>query len=162
MKARVRDGYAVDWQVRIWLNLVVAWCSIFNLQDLVSRFTLDSATEFLFGKDVRSLSSGLPYPPTSFLAGAHKAKPGSDEFASAFWQAQHAAAERGRYQGLWGLTEFWKDKVETQRDAIDKFINPIIADALRRKAEYNPDTIGEKPDEEDTLLSQLVKVTDGM
>ena len=28
-------------------------------------------------------------------------------------------------------------------DAIDKFINPIIADALRRKAEYNPDTIGE-------------------
>ena len=28
----------------------------------MSRFTLDSATEFLFGNCVESLSAGLPYP----------------------------------------------------------------------------------------------------
>ncbi|KAF7358094.1 Glycosyltransferase family 39 protein [Mycena venus] len=41
---RLREGYAVD------------------IQDVVSRFTLDSATEFLFGKSADSLSAGLAYP----------------------------------------------------------------------------------------------------
>ncbi|CAA7263613.1 unnamed protein product [Cyclocybe aegerita] len=34
-----------------------------NIQDLIGRFTLDSATEFLFGHSVDSLAAGLPYPP---------------------------------------------------------------------------------------------------
>ncbi|KAI0823758.1 cytochrome P450 [Trametes gibbosa] len=141
LKARMREGYAVDWQ------------------DLVSRFTLDSATEFLFGKDVRSLSAGLPYPPTSDMARMQTFKPDADEFASAFLHAQIASAKRGRYQQAWGLTEFWKDKVNEQKAAIDKFIDPILKDALRQKAEKSSggDT---KVSEEDTLLSQLLKVTD--
>jgi hypothetical protein len=47
VKARVGQGYAVDVQVNIH-----AICSHLFLpfsQDVVSRFTLDSATEFLFG-----------------------------------------------------------------------------------------------------------------
>ncbi|KAF9016963.1 cytochrome P450, partial [Hymenopellis radicata] len=47
IKARLQEGHPVDFQ------------------DVVSRFTLDSATEYLFGKDVESLSAGLPYPPLS-------------------------------------------------------------------------------------------------
>ncbi|KDN37558.1 hypothetical protein RSAG8_10075, partial [Rhizoctonia solani AG-8 WAC10335] len=33
-----------------------------DFQDLASRFTLDSGTEFLFGRDSRSLDALLPYP----------------------------------------------------------------------------------------------------
>ncbi|KAJ3713074.1 hypothetical protein C8R42DRAFT_298842 [Lentinula raphanica] len=50
IKARLAEGYPVDFQ------------------DVVARFTLDSATEFLFGKDVESLGANLPYPDGSALA----------------------------------------------------------------------------------------------
>ncbi|KAI0374100.1 cytochrome P450 [Pilatotrama ljubarskyi] len=142
MKARMREGYAVDWQ------------------DLVSRFTMDSATEFLFGKDVRSLSNGLPYPPTSDVARMQTSKPDSDEFSAAFLEAQIISAKRGRFQSAWGLGEFWRDEVEVLKKSIDKFINPILVDALQKKAEKGPDADA-KVSEEDTLLSQLLKVTDG-
>ncbi|KAI0358372.1 cytochrome P450 [Trametes cingulata] len=142
MKARMKEGYAFDWQ------------------DLVSRFTMDSATEFLFGKDVRSLSNGLPYPPTSDIARTQTVKPDSDEFSAAFMEAQTASAKRGRFQSAWGLAEFWRDNVEMLKAAIDKFINPILVDALERKAKKGQDA-DEKVSEEDTLLSQLLKVTDG-
>ncbi|KII83768.1 hypothetical protein PLICRDRAFT_168657 [Plicaturopsis crispa FD-325 SS-3] len=46
MKHRLRGGYAIDFQ------------------DAILRFTLDSATEFLFGNCVHSLATGLPYPST--------------------------------------------------------------------------------------------------
>ncbi|TBU45855.1 cytochrome P450 monooxygenase pc-2 [Dichomitus squalens] len=141
VKARMREGYAIDWQ------------------DLISRFTLDSATEFLFGKDVRSLSKGLPYPPT---ADVRHSQPEEDGFAAAFYEAQMASARRGRFQDVWGLTEFWKDRVIPYKAAIDKFINPILEDALRTKAEKaTADVVDTKEvSEEDTLLSSLLKVTD--
>ncbi|KAI8993079.1 cytochrome P450 [Trametes punicea] len=141
MKARLKEGYAVDWQ------------------DLVSRFTMDSATEFLFGKDVQSLASGLPYPPTSDMARSRTIKPQADEFSSTFLEAQIVSSKRGRFQQAWGLTEFWRDKVAARKATIDKFINPILTDALRRKAEIGPES-DSKVSEEDTLLSQLLKVTD--
>ena len=34
----------------------------FDVQDLAGRFTMDSATEFLFGNCVHSLAAGLPWP----------------------------------------------------------------------------------------------------
>ncbi|KAI9060248.1 cytochrome P450 [Trametes sanguinea] len=141
MKSRLKEGYAVDWQ------------------DLVSRFTMDSATEFLFGQDVRSLATGLPYPPTSDMARLQTSKPDADEFSSTFLAAQIASSKRGRFQQAWGLNEFWQDKVEAQKAAIDKFINPILTNALRQKAEKGAGA-DEKVSEEDTLLSQLLKVTD--
>nr|BED42920.1 cytochrome P450 monooxygenase [Trametes versicolor] len=143
MRTRMKSGYAVDWQ------------------DLVSRFTLDSATEFLFGRDVRSLSAGLPYPPDSQLARLQMAKPeAADEFASAFLSAQTVSAKRGRFQGLWALQEFWTDKVQLRKAAIDKFINPILLDAIQKKNENEKGEDDGKVSEEDTLLSQLLKVTD--
>ncbi|KAI0703355.1 cytochrome P450 [Cerioporus squamosus] len=140
MKTRLREGYAVDWQ------------------DLVSRFTLDSATEFLFGKDVRSLSAGLPYPPTSDMARMRVSKPEADEFASAFQNAQLASSKRGRFQDGWPLAEFWHDKVQAQKATIDKFIAPLLTEALQKKAKNASQD--EKVTDEDTLLSQLLKVTD--
>ncbi|KAI1794078.1 cytochrome P450 monooxygenase pc-2 [Ganoderma leucocontextum] len=141
MKARMREGYAIDWQ------------------DLVSRFTLDSATEFLFGKDVRSLSKGLPYPPT---AEGRFIPVDENDFASAFLKAQAASAARGRLQEAWGLGEFWKDKVLPHKAGVDKIINPILEDALQKKAEKAAAGLVESKEisDDDTLLSSLLKVTD--
>src|SRR4051812_35501938 len=41
-----------------------------DFQDLVARFTLDSATEFLFGANVHSLDAELPFPHDDVRAAA--------------------------------------------------------------------------------------------
>lgn len=122
---------------------------------------MDSATEFLFGKDVRSLSKGLPYPPT---AEERFIPVDENDFASAFLKAQIASAVRGRLQDAWGLAEFWKDKVLPHKAGVDKIINPILEDALQKKAEKAVAGPAESKEisDEDTLLSSLLKVTDGM
>ena len=90
-------------------------------------------------------------------------QPENDEFASAFLAAQLAAAGRGKLQEAWGLGEFWKDKVLAHKAGVDKYINPILEDALRKKAEKAAEGIVETKEvtEDDTLLSSLLKVTDG-
>ena len=157
----MREGYAVDWQVRASALLLHLTSHSSATQDLVSRFTLDSATEFLFGKDVCSLATGLPYPP-AMEPNARAARPKSEEadFVSALYEALNATAQRLPLQDAWPLAEFWHDKVEDHKDAIYKFIDPIVADALRRKAEKSP-MPGEKISEDETLLGQLVNVTTG-
>ena len=143
-------------------------------QDLVSRFTLDSATEFLFGQDVRSLGAPLPYPPShphpspsyAIEAAAHPA----NRFAQQFLSAQIASAKRSRFTKAWPLFEFWGDEARRHMTTIDEFIGPLCREALRRKAEKNDkgdkdaavDGEGEKELEEgETLLEHLVKLTDG-
>ena len=59
VKERMRQGYAVDVQVRI-NTTSPPHLFLTAFQDVVSRFTLDSATEFLFGMFV--LVSSLVSP----------------------------------------------------------------------------------------------------
>ena len=68
MRERFKEGIAVD------------------VQDALSRFTLDTATEFLFGQNVKSLSGDLPYP--SMCKKASPRAHASDKFALAFSRAQ--------------------------------------------------------------------------
>nr|BED42917.1 cytochrome P450 monooxygenase [Trametes versicolor] len=160
--ARTREGIPVDWQ------------------DVVSRFTMDSATEFLFGKDVRSLDAPLPYPstyaaPTPFSGtgtdapsdtGAVGSVHPADRFVRAFQSALEATATRGRFLQSWPLFEFWGDKVKQHLTAVDEFIDPIVEDALRKKSEKA--SAGDEEDNErkeqvrddETLLQHLVKFTD--
>ncbi|KAJ7721345.1 cytochrome P450 [Mycena maculata] len=140
--ARLRQGYAVD------------------IQDVASRFTLDSATEFLFGKSADSLSAGLAYPdsssqknPPSFLN--HP----SNTFVNAFLEAQRLHVARSRFGTKWPLNEFWKDRVKPHRQVIDQFIEPILNDALAEKARLNAEPKDSKKEAE-TLLSHLLQGTD--
>ncbi|KAJ7634636.1 cytochrome P450 monooxygenase pc-3 [Roridomyces roridus] len=137
--ARLRQGYAVD------------------IQDAIARFTLDSATEFLFGKSVDSLSAGLPYPasssqtnPPSFLEHS------SNRFVNAFMEGQKLHVYRSPFGSKWALNEFWHDKIKPHRDVIDQFIEPILNDALTEKARADVDPKSEP----DTLLSHLVQETE--
>ena len=72
LKERFNHGIAVD------------------VQDLLSRYTMDTATEFMFGQDVESLSGELPYPSTYGGYTPPRDHP-SDRFTSAFNRAQDYA-----------------------------------------------------------------------
>lgn len=148
MKRRFREGYPVDFQ------------------DAVSRFTLDSATEFLFGSDVESLAAGLPYPQpsTAFpISPSHlnnKNHP-ANRFAHAFAEAQSLSALRSRFGVNWPLREFWRDHCKEHMDVVDGYIEPILKEAVRHRQETAA-TETKEVGEGDTLLSHLVNHTQGM
>src|SRR6267154_1498967 len=149
LKVRLRQGYPVDFQ------------------DLVSRFTMDSATEFLLGKDVCSLSAGLTYPPSSPLSKDpailhHPA----NRFAHAFHEAQVVTMPRGNFGALWRMAEFWEDRVEKSMKVCYEFIDPVLKEALeKKKAMRSNGSLTSSQDKEaqegDTLLDHLVNYSEG-
>jgi hypothetical protein len=140
LKDRFKGGIAVD------------------IQDLLSRFTLDTATEFLFGQNLNTLSADLPYPASYCGPNQRRGHP-SDGFAQAFSRAMEYTFPRAVYEEFWPLVEFWEDTVATQRDITNKFIDPIIHAALeKQKAAERVDGISK---EEGTLLDHLVQQTEG-
>lgn len=148
LKARLREGFPVD------------------VQDLASRFTLDSATEFLFGQNVRSLSAGLPYPHYDPRSNdpAFKNHP-ANLFAVAFGEAQSNVALRSRYGINWPLAEPWVDKTAKQMKVVKRFIEPILKEAVERKkatGDIEKNTAADREVKEgETLLDHLVNYTDG-
>jgi hypothetical protein len=159
MKARLNEGIAVDVQVRYRFSYPCAFSvQVAMFKDAFCRYTLDSASEFLFGNDIRSLSAGLTYPRTAILSGDRKNEP-SNGFADAFTRAQISSVDRLRYGKLWPLVEFWEDKVKREMKNVHKFIEPIIEVALENKK----NSVKTNADEgsEATLLEHLIEVTDG-
>lgn len=148
MKDRLRTGHAID------------------MQDVVSRFTLDSATEFLFGHCVHVLRvpSGLPYSPVVTAADPSKRSRSEDDvaarFSEAFAEAQLASSKRGRFGTLWPLFEFWKDTAQEHMGVINAFIDPILRDAIEKK-KASAGAEKKEIDEADTLLDHLINYTDG-
>ncbi|KAJ7292238.1 cytochrome P450 [Mycena rebaudengoi] len=150
-KARLREGHPADFQ------------------DMVSRFTLDAATEFLFNHDLGSLSAGLPYPfyvPVSEQKGVI---PGhlSNVFSTAFQEAQMITAFRSRVGRHWPLMEFWKDKLAEPMAVVHKFLDPILKEAVAKKrasradGEEKKNVEGEREVQEgETLLEHLVNYTE--
>lgn len=140
LRNRLREGVAVD------------------LQDLFCRFTLDSASEFLFGSDLQSLSADLPYPSTAKASTSRRTHP-SDSFADAFQKAQVASGARSRFGWFWPLGEFWEDKVEKEIQAVFDYVDPIVKRAVEaRKAKELSKTGG--GDDDETLLEHMTRLTD--
>jgi hypothetical protein len=157
LKARLTEGFPVD------------------IQDLASRFTMDSATEFLFGQNVHSLGAGLPYPGSHYyaptlehlkLAQEQQQHP-ANVFTRSFDEAQRGIAFRSRWGVYWPLIEFWRDEVKTKMVVVNKFIMPILEQAVRKKKELG--TLDEEKKvsgdrevkEGETLLDHLINYTDG-
>ncbi|KAI6039227.1 cytochrome P450 [Pisolithus marmoratus] len=151
-KVRLQQGFPVDFQ------------------DMVYRFTLDSATEFLFGKSVLSLSAGLVYPKSSLLAQNEDfTNHPANVFARAFAEAQSQAMFRSRFGSSWRLAEFWSDRIRKVMKVCHRFIDPILKDALEMKRSMKE---GEEPTGqaytgengvlEDTLVGHLVNCTEDL
>ncbi|KAJ8072723.1 Protein kinase alk2 [Marasmius tenuissimus] len=137
----------------------------FDFQDVVSRFTLDSATEFLFGKDLGTLSGTLPYPHYSPLARADARKSDGlrDTFIRSFNEAQLATALRSRFGAEWPLREFWKDITKEKMKPVHQYLEPVLTEALERHRAKGG-VVGEaKGDREvkegETVLDHLVNYT---
>ena len=134
---------------------------------------MDSATEFLFGKDVCSLSAPIPYPSTHPAAKAQQDAPvhPADRFVRAFQDALEATAIRGRFLQSWPLTEMFGDKVKKYLTAVDEFIDPMVEEALSNKQKREIALEGVTSDvekatrdqvrDDETLLEHLCKFTDG-
>ena len=142
LKFRFREGQSVDFQ------------------DLMGRFTLDSATEFLFGHCVHSLDAGLPYPhnisdtPTNILT---PEKQVANNFSAAFLDVQMAVSQRERLDFVWPLWEIFENKTKKHMKVVDAFIEPIVADAISKKNDARREKVSEEG--EGTLLDHLVQVT---
>ncbi|KAF7782846.1 hypothetical protein Agabi119p4_2222 [Agaricus bisporus var. burnettii] len=139
---RLAEGYPIDFQ------------------DLVSRFTLDSATEFLFNNDVCSLSAGLPYPaiPSPFAkqnSETFQNHP-SNSFVTAFIGGQDQIAARSRSGSFWPLKELLGDVIVPLRKEVDKFVDPFVQKGLRRKQDNEA---GLKANDNETLLDYLIQQT---
>ncbi|KAI9001370.1 cytochrome P450 monooxygenase pc-3 [Trametes punicea] len=134
----------------------------FDFQDVISRFTLDSATEFLFGSCVHSLASPLPLPHGLSPYPSEDVKSPSERFAHAFNMVQRIVAERPRLGWLWPLKEIFKTSTDEYMQVVDAFIEPILQEALRKKEErLRHQKAGDEKESQDdeTLLDQLVKQT---
>ncbi|KAJ7454123.1 cytochrome P450 [Mycena latifolia] len=152
LKVRLREGYPVDFQ------------------DMVSRFTLDAATAFLFNHDLHSLSAGLPYPHyVAASVGDAKAAHPADVFSAAFQEAQIVTSMRNRFGEHWPLTEFWVDKLEKPMDVVRGFLNPILREAVAKKQAMDKLGVGTEKKNElgdrevqegETLLDHLVNYTE--
>jgi hypothetical protein len=131
----------------------------------VSRFAIDTSTEYLFGHDFRTLSAGLPYPASSPLSNS----PGfsnhsSNTFSDAFTSGQHYSIARVWKGANWPLVEFWKDEVKPFRKIVDEFIEPVLQDALAKHAriEGKPSVERERTGgDEESLLTHLLSHMQG-
>jgi len=166
LRERLHQGYAVDFQVNPYSSSFHNITQNTSIQDLMSRFTLDSATEFLFGHCVESLSAGLPYPHNSTYAPFIPRTTRDDaanEFASAFLEAQETISVRERYGWVWPFMETFKDKSSEPMKVVNAYIEPIVKEALEKKRSLPPKEKGEISEATDdgTLLDHLVQVTSG-
>ncbi|KAG1731966.1 cytochrome P450 monooxygenase pc-3 [Suillus paluster] len=126
IKIRLREGYPVDFQ------------------DMISRFTMDSATEFLLRK------GWLIYPSSSPLSKdpailRHPA----NQFAHAFHEAQVSTIPRGHVGALWRMIELFGDKVKKH---------------MKKAASNSGSLIGSAQDKDvqegNTLLDHLVNCSE--
>ena len=132
----------------------------------MARFTLDSATEFLFGNCVHSLTAGLPYPhnvapPSSFVDSIRAVS--SKAFAKALLDAQAVVSARERSGPIWPLEEIWQDRTRKPMQVVNEYVDPIIQEALARmkSGKFDRKVASERFEEGETLLDHLVQVTEG-
>ncbi|QRV78302.1 cytochrome P450 family protein [Ceratobasidium sp. AG-Ba] len=119
-----------------------------DFQDLAARFTLDTITEFLFGKDTHSLSAPLPYPHSLPIDDGAS-------FAAAFSRAQEKLLFRFVFSKFWPLFEMFWDRTGQDMKVIDAYVRPILEERLAEKS------LGAKEGgRADTFLDHLIQYTD--
>ncbi|KAG2143714.1 cytochrome P450 [Suillus clintonianus] len=140
-KERFRAGLAIDFQ------------------DLISRFTLDSASEFLFGHCIDSLSARLPYPnDATESANVIQGDNPSAAFSDAFSQAQQIINRRISVGHIWPLFEILADSTAQHMKVVNAFLDPILKDALEK---HSTAVDLDRNDNDQTLVDHLVNLTSG-
>jgi len=108
------------------------WTDIVDLQVLFFRLTLDSATEFLFGKSVDSQIALVPgYKKTE----GSVSDANSSDFATAFDKGQMALATRARFMDFYYLfnTKEFRDSCKICHDFVDFYVELALSKELQEK-----------------------------
>lgn len=128
--------------------------SAIDFQDVVARFTLDSGTEFLFGRNVESLAAPLPYPH-------EKPTDESASFAAAFGRVQGHILFRMGLSKLWSWFELFWDRTGEDMKVINSYVTPILRKKFEEKRVLFKCESARAEEVGDTLLDHLVQFTDG-
>lgn len=132
----------------------------FDAQDLFSRFTIDAASDFLFGKNLDTLSASLPTPGKTTMSPKGSATGDSwGSFTHAFEMAQQVATGRGRLGRFWPLFELFGDKNAKNARIIHDWVDPLVKDALSEKARMMHAGVV-SPIAEKNFLQHLTESTD--
>ena len=91
-----------------------------DIADLTWRFTTESASEFLFGQTLDTLSF-------------NEADGGFSSFINAFAKIQDIVFKRNSFGMLWPLTELTGDVTEPLGNVVKQFVDPIVQRALENK-----------------------------
>ncbi|KAF9078274.1 cytochrome P450 monooxygenase CYP63 [Rhodocollybia butyracea] len=131
-----------------------------DLQDLYSRFALDAASEFLFGKNLDTLSATLP------VAGKTKMGPKGSatedpwgSFTRAFEMAQQVITARSRIGYFWPMFELFGDKNASHSEVVHQYLDPLVRSALDEKERMSRAGIC-SPVADKNFLQHLAESTD--
>ncbi|KAJ7063970.1 cytochrome P450 [Mycena amicta] len=138
LQSRSRAGHAIDFQ------------------DLIGRFTMDSATEMLFGTCVDSLKGSIPYAHNATANAVHM-ESRENTFVQAFNDAMEGIALRDQRGVLAPLSEIWRDCTREPMAIVSAFLDPIIEAAVERKRVA--DAMGGEKREAQNLLDELLNAT---
>lgn len=99
----------------------------------MARFTLDSATEFLFGECVNSAfePSSLPGDQLPAVDGPTSLAPTAG-FVRAFADAQYLVSRRALLGPIWKVFEIREDKSVKLMKRINTYLDPILEAALAK------------------------------
>lgn len=131
-------------------------------QDVIYRFTLDAACEFLFETTLRTLDARLAYPHNKPQSGNHtlaREITPEEAFSQALIDAETVLTDRLYGGHTWVLKEFFKDKSEPHMEVVNKFLNPILERGLAKHVACTEAGPGES--EGKTLLDSLLQETTG-
>ncbi|KAJ7159063.1 cytochrome P450 monooxygenase CYP63 [Mycena crocata] len=139
-KERISDFEIFERTTATTLNLIASRSQDnlpIDIQDLVSRFTLDSASEFLFGMKLDTLSQPLTVPGKVKL-GPKGSIPNDgatefDEFTEAFERVAVIITRRGVQGDTWPLLELFEDKTEDSIATIMNWMEPVVERAIKEK-----------------------------
>ncbi|KAG6372704.1 cytochrome P450 monooxygenase CYP63 [Boletus reticuloceps] len=108
-----------------------------DVQDLYARFTIDAASEFLFGKNMDTLSRQLPTPGSASLG--ERGSSTNDAwgtFVKAFEAVQRIITVRARMGIIWPVFELFNDKTAPHVDTIRQWLDPLVRQTLEEKAAF--------------------------
>jgi len=100
----------------------------------MARFSMDTATDFLFGRDIASLDESLPYPP-SCPQPLSESEHNSRSFVDAFTKALDITSRRRPRGPHWRLFEAFTDKAKGYRRIIDVNMDDLFGEERTNKVD---------------------------
>jgi cytochrome P450 len=141
---QVADLQTFERHIQALWKLIPRDGSTFDLQELFFRFTIDSATEFLFGQS------------TDTLKESKTGGPDGAKFAQAFNEAQDACAMRAR---LGGLRNVYRDpKGREAMRVCHEFVGQFVDQAIQYRESLDVEKKGSQ-EEHYVFLHELAKDT---